>query len=100
MTANTAAAFWALVKRDAPVMEQVALAAKQAAPLDALVEVAAGAGFVLSRLELRRSLEGELAEAQLDNVSGGTQTELVVGSLIEERVRCVSAPSEWFAERK
>ena len=101
METKTATGFWAVVKRDAVVQERVVLAAKQADALGALVKVAAEAGFVLNASELRRSLQGELSERDLDRVSGGTGAQLQVGSLIEERVRLLSsAPGEWFAEKK
>jgi hypothetical protein len=98
MEPKTVAGFWALVKRDAAVQEHVAFAAKQADPLDALVKVAADAGFLLGASELRRSLHGELNEGELERVSGGAQTIELVGSLIEARVSSFRAPGEWFAE--
>lgn len=97
MAAQTVAEFWALVKRDAAVQEQVVHAAKQAQPLDALVQVAVDAGFNLAASELYRSLAGELSDRELDMVSGGLSTAPDMGAMIETRVIQLRAPVEWIA---
>lgn len=76
-------AFLELANRDAALQERVVAASKQPGPVDALVSVAASAGFDLTAAQLEAVFAGELSDQQLDAVSGGY---------------AFRAPGEWFAE--
>jgi predicted ribosomally synthesized peptide with nif11-like leader len=73
--------FLALIRNDAAVQERVAAAAKGPNAAEAILEVAAAAGFTLTADDVRKAIGGELGDGALDRVAGGFR-----------------APAEWFAE--
>ena len=81
MSPNTIEAFVELARRDAALQERVAEALNHADPVDALIAVAASAGFRFTEADLTASLGGPLSDQALEAVAGG-----------------MSAPKEWFAE--
>jgi predicted ribosomally synthesized peptide with nif11-like leader len=78
---TSVADFLELVRNDAAVQEQMAVASKEKEPLDAMLRVAAAAGFGFTIDDLRSALTREQGDAALENVVGG-----------------LSSPLEWFAE--
>ena len=73
--------FVALVRNDAAVQERVVAASKAEQPVDAILAVAAEAGFQLTADDVKAIFNPELGNAELDSVAGG-----------------LSSPNEMFAE--
>lgn len=73
--------FLALVRNDAAVQERVVAGSKSEQPVDAILAIAAQAGFQLTEDEVKSVFNPELGNAELDRVAGG-----------------LSSPTEMFAE--
>jgi|SoiMethySBSTD1v2_1073268.scaffolds.fasta_scaffold601353_3 predicted ribosomally synthesized peptide with nif11-like leader len=73
--------FLALVRNDAAVQELVVAASKAEQPVDAILAVAAQAGFQLTADDVKSVFNPELGHAELDRVAGG-----------------LASPQEMFAE--
>jgi predicted ribosomally synthesized peptide with nif11-like leader len=95
---STLSAFLTRARDDAAVQERCKLATKQDDPIAALVEVASGLGFDFTREDLEAALRGELAETQLDSVSGGVPGGTAAPDIVGPAGVSFSAPAEWFAE--
>jgi len=73
--------FLALVRNDAAVQELVVAASKAEQSVDAILAVAAQAGFQLTADDVKSVFNPELGHAELDRVAGG-----------------LASPQEMFAE--
>ena len=63
--------FLALVRNDAAVQERIVAASKAEQPVDAILAVAAQAGFQLTEDDVKSVFNPELGNADLDKVAGG-----------------------------
>jgi predicted ribosomally synthesized peptide with nif11-like leader len=63
--------FLALVRNDAAMQEQVVAASRAEQPIEAILAVAAQAGFQLTEDDVKSLFNPELGNAELDRVAGG-----------------------------